>query len=177
MGNGEWGIANSDFESGIRSLESGGRKSKDRACDQSFVSPLPSRERGQTSGSMKKQDFAKHLRKRMTEAESILWYHLRAHRLDGQKFRRQQVIGDYVVDFVHFGTRLIVEADGGQHLESARDHQRDAWLSSQGFVVLRFWNDDILLRTDGVLEAIWQALRDAPSPPTPLPRGERGGRQ
>lgn len=111
----------------------------------------------------------------MTDAEHRLWKHLRAHRLDGQKFRRQQPIGLYIVDFVHFGARVIVEADGGQHVQSSHDTTRDAWLIQQGFRVLRFWNDDILLRTDAVLESIWKALREgAPSPPTPLPQGERG---
>jgi len=110
----------------------------------------------------------------MTDAETLLWRHLRNHRLDGRKFRRQQPIGPYIVDFVHFGARLIVEADGGQHLQSVHDLQRDAWLRSQGFNILRFWNDDILLRSDAVLEMIWQALRASPSPPAPLPRGERG---
>ncbi|QIL43852.1 endonuclease domain-containing protein [Acidovorax sp. HDW3] len=124
---------------------------------------------------MHQRDFAKTLRQTMTDAEQRLWKHLRAHRLDGQKFRRQHPIGPYVVDFVHFGARLIVEADGGQHGESLHDQARDAWLRSQGFAVLRFWNNDILLHTDGVLESIWAALRAAdPSPPAPLPQGERG---
>ena len=112
----------------------------------------------------------------MTDAETLLWRHLRGHRLDGQKFRRQQPIGNYIVDFVHMGARLIVEADGGQHLQSPQDQERDAWLRSEGFQILRFWNDDILLRSDAVLEAIWQALRAFPSPPAPLPQGERGAK-
>ena len=112
------------------------------------------------------------------DAEHRLWKHLRAHRLDGEKFRRQQPIGAYIVDFVHFGARVIVEADGGQHVQSPHDAARDAWLMRQGFRVLRFWNDDILLHTDAVLESIWKTLRErAPSPPTPLPQGERGDRQ
>ena len=123
---------------------------------------------------MHQRDFSKALRQNMTDAEQRLWKHLRAHRLDGQKFRRQQPIGPYVVDFVHFGVRLIVEADGGQHADAPHDKVRDAWLQAQGFQVLRFWNDDILLRTEAVLESIWAAVRGAPSPPTPPPRGERG---
>ena len=89
--------------------------------------------------------FAKHLRKNMTEAEHRLWYHLRAYRLNGIRFRRQQPIGTYVVDFVHFGSKVIVEADGGQHAGSEHDARRDAWLEAQGYKVLRFWNDDILV--------------------------------
>ncbi|WP_200932404.1 endonuclease domain-containing protein [Pseudorhodoferax sp. Leaf267] len=87
---------------------------------------------------MHQRDFTKTLRQNMTEAEQRLWYHLRAHRMAGQKFRRQQPIGPYTVDFVHFGARLIVEADGGQHADSPRDAVRDAWLRSQGFEVLHF---------------------------------------
>jgi very-short-patch-repair endonuclease len=115
--------------------------------------------------------FAKHLRQNMTEAERLLWHHLRAHRLCGQKFRRQQPIGPYVVDFVHFGARLIIEADGGQHNGSASDATRDAWLKSQGFTVLRFWNNEILLNIEAVLEAIVDALGTL-SPNPPPPRGE-----
>ena len=125
---------------------------------------------------MDQRTFAKHLRRKMTDAEHVLWRHLRAHRFDGQKFRRQQPIGPYAVDFVHVGARLIVEADGGQHAVSPKDAVRDAWLKDQGFQVLRFWNHDILQRTEAVLEAIWNALREAPLSPDPSPaRGE--GRQ
>mgnify|MGYP002139383133 CR=1 FL=1 len=80
---------------------------------------------------MESRTFAKQLRRTMTDAEHRLWKHLRAHRLDGQKFRRQQPIGPYVVDFVHFGVRLIVEADGGQHADAPHDKVRDAWLQAQ----------------------------------------------
>ncbi|NCT71744.1 MAG: endonuclease domain-containing protein [Xanthomonadaceae bacterium] len=127
---------------------------------------------------MESRTFAKQLRRNMTDAERRLWKYLRAHRLDGQKFRRQQPIGPCIVDFVHFGARVVVEADGGQHVQSPHDAARDAWLMRQGFRVLRFWNDDILLHTDAVLESIWKALREgAPSPPTPLQQGERGETQ
>ena len=103
---------------------------------------------------MDQRQFTKSLRQNMTDAEQLLWRHLRAHRMDGQKFRRQQPLGPYIVDFVHFGLRLIVEADGGQHVDSEHDATRDAWLRSQGFTLLRFWNNDILQRTDVVLGAI-----------------------
>ena len=123
---------------------------------------------------MDQKHFAKHLRRNMTDAEKLLWRHLRGHRLAGQKFRRQQPLGPYVVDFVHFGVRLIVEADGGQHNASEHDAQRDTWLKAQGFRVLRFWNNEILLNTDEVLAVIFEAVGGSPSPPAPLPRGERG---
>lgn len=124
---------------------------------------------------MEQRQFAKSLRQNMTQAEHVLWRYLRAHRLDGQKFRRQQPIGAYVVDFVHFGARLIVEADGGQHNECVKDQTRDTWLQEQGFTVLRFWNDDVLKNTEAVLEMIWRVVADAcPLSPTPLPQGERG---
>ncbi|QBQ99945.1 endonuclease domain-containing protein [Paraburkholderia pallida] len=118
--------------------------------------------------------FARFLRKNMTDAEHLLWRHLRAHRLCGQKFRRQQPIGPYIVDFVHFGARLVIEADGGQHNGSADDAARDAWLQSRGFTVLRFWNDEILQNIEAVLEVIvGEVAKGAapPSPPAPLPPG------
>jgi very-short-patch-repair endonuclease len=123
---------------------------------------------------MDQTPFAKALRKNMTDAEQLLWHHLRAHRTCDQKFRRQQPIGPYIVDFVHFGARLVIEADGGQHNGSANDAVRDAWLRGQGFTVLRFWNHEILQNIEAVLEAILKELvKGAPSP-LPLSRKGRG---
>ena len=123
---------------------------------------------------MDQRKFARTLRRNMTDAEQRLWYHLRAHRFDGEKFRRQQPIGGYVVDFVHFGGRVIVEADGSQHGDE-RDQRRDAWLNAQGFTVLRFWNNDILRDTDAVLASIWAALKETrPVSPDPSPVREEG---
>nr|WP_295441605.1 endonuclease domain-containing protein [uncultured Thiodictyon sp.] len=122
---------------------------------------------------MDQRGFAKALRQNMTDAEQLLWRNLRAHRLDGQKFRRQQPIGPYVVDFVHFGARLIVEADGGQHNGSDSDSARDVWLREQGFKVIRFWNSDILSNPDGVLSSILEALQPS-SPPLPRPLSREG---
>ena len=116
-------------------------------------------------------DRAKHMRANPTEAERRLWSLLRGKRLAGYKFKRQQAIGSYIVDFVNFARRLIVEADGSQHAGSAYDIKRDAWLKAQGFNVLRLWNNDILAETAVAEEAIWHALQ-APLPV--LPRlGER----
>ena len=124
---------------------------------------------------MNQQRFAKTLRKTMTDAEQLLWRHLRAHRLYGQKFRRQQPLGPYIVDFVHFGARLIVEADGGQHNGSDCDPVRDAWLEQQGFRVMRFWNNDILRNPEGVLATTLPApAQPAPPLPQPLSREGRG---
>ena len=111
----------------------------------------------------------------MTDAERLLWKHLRAHRLNGQKLRRQQPIGPYIVDFVHFGADLIIECDGGQHSESADDRQRDDWLKQQCFKVLRFWNHEILNQTEAVLTEIHTALT-LPSPLAGEGPGERGTR-
>ena len=93
--------------------------------------------------------FAKRMRHTSTEAETRLSWHLRAARFRGLKFRRQQPIGDYIVDFICFERKLIVEVDGSQHLDAIeRDDARTAWLESLGFTVLRFWNDEVL-RDDG----------------------------
>ncbi|MBE5316586.1 MAG: endonuclease domain-containing protein [Xanthomonadales bacterium] len=124
---------------------------------------------------MESRDFAKSLRRNLTDAEHVLWRRLRAYRLCGQKFRRQHPIGPYVVDFVHLGAKLVVEADGGQHLESASDSERDAWLADRGYRVMRFWNHQILREPEAVLEQILSALQvSSPSPPAPPPPGGRG---
>ena len=136
--------------------------------------PLPSRERGWGEGGrVDQRQFAKTLRHDMTDAEQQLWRQLRAHRLYGQKFRRQQPIGPYVVDFVHFGARLIVEADGGQHDGRDKDAVRDRWLAQQGFKIMRFWNNDILRNPAGVLATILAAL-ESPAPPLPRPLSREG---
>jgi very-short-patch-repair endonuclease len=122
---------------------------------------------------MEQREFAKHLRRNMTESEHTLWQYLRAHRLNGEKFRRQHPLGPYVVDFVHLGARLIVEADGGQHNEAPRDEKRDTWLRAQGFTVLRFWNNEIMSNLDGVLVTVMAAMPELPLSPSPSPaRGE-----
>ncbi|MHA3839948.1 endonuclease domain-containing protein [Sphingomonas aestuarii] len=115
------------------------------------------------------------MRKAPTEAERALWHILRAKRLAGWKWKRQQKLGEYIPDFVCFGARLIVEADGSQHANSDYDAARDAWLKSQGFRLLRFWNNDILSNPEGVAMAILAALESdgvgiEPTPPHPSPR-------
>ena len=110
---------------------------------------------------------ARRLRRRSTGAERALWARLRDQRLRGVKFRRQAPIGAYIVDFATHEARLIVELDGGQHLEQREyDERRTRWLESQGYRVLRFWNGDALTRTDSVVEAILLALGDVDDAPT-----------
>ncbi len=110
------------------------------------------------------------LRKRQTPSEGARWQHLRAHRLVGTKWKRQQPIGPYIVDFVCHECRIVVEADGGQHNGSQSDAERDRWLAAKGFTVLRFWNNEIQQNLDGVLERI---LAGVTLSPTPLPSRER----
>jgi very-short-patch-repair endonuclease len=98
---------------------------------------------------------ARSLRKKQTRAEHFLWRNLRARQLDGAKFRRQVPVGNYIVDFVSFEKKIIIELDGGQHAETtARDAARDAWLQGRGYRVLRFWDNEIFQNTEGVLEVI-----------------------
>ena len=106
------------------------------------------------------------LRKDMTSAEQKLWSHLRAKQME-VKFRRQVPIGTYIVDFVSFDARLIVEVDGGQHMGSEADRTRDEWFRTQGFEVLRFWNHQVLKDTEAVLIAIRRTLaKDGDFTPT-----------
>jgi very-short-patch-repair endonuclease len=120
------------------------------------------------------RDRARELRKAQTPAEHDLWQQLRAKRFSGFKFRRQQVIGNYIVDFVCFDQKLVIELDGSQHAEAKeRDESRDRWLSEQGFRVLRFWNNEWMAQAESVLETIWSALHKQPPLPNPSPtRGE-----
>ncbi len=111
------------------------------------------------------------MRREPTDAEAKLWSIVRAKRLAGWKFKRQEQIGDYIADFVCFDARLIVEADGSQHAESDDDERRDTYLTRQGFRVLRFWNDDILTNPDGVATALLAALETPLPNPSPA-RGE-----
>ena len=114
-------------------------------------------------------EIARALRKRLTSQEVKLWMKLRELKALGVNFRRQAPIGPYIVDFVCFRCRLVIEADGGQHglHEGAKaDDTRDAFLVSQGFRVLRFWNSDVNANLAGVMESILNAL-DEPPPDRP----------
>ncbi|PKN10504.1 MAG: hypothetical protein CVU70_02760, partial [Deltaproteobacteria bacterium HGW-Deltaproteobacteria-5] len=109
--------------------------------------------------------MAKDLRVHSTDAERLLWKYLRSRQLSDTKFRRQQPIGNFIVDFVSFDKKLIIELDGSQHTESQEsDDRRDQWLTAQGFKVLRFWNDEIFGNIEGVLESIMEHLSPSPCP-------------
>src|SRR5262249_21166673 len=104
-------------------------------------------------------NFARQLRRSQTDAERVLWFRLRDRRLAGLKFKRQVPIGRFVVDFVCKDARLIIELDGGQHDENkVRDANRTEILEAMGYLVLRFWNNDVLRNTDGVLEEILRTI-------------------
>src|SRR6185503_2824320 len=101
--------------------------------------------------------IARMLRRDQTDVEECLWSHLRARRLEGEKFVRQLQIDAYVADFACRTARLAIELDGGQH-DPTRDAARTAIIEKYGYRVLRFWDNDVLANTDGVLEAIRQDL-------------------
>jgi len=101
--------------------------------------------------------LSRNLRKNQTEAENLLWRHLRGKQLEGLRFRRQHPIGRYIADFVCLDKRLVLELDGGQHgmdQEKIKDDVREQWLKKEGYRVLRFWNNDVLANLEGVMETI-----------------------
>jgi very-short-patch-repair endonuclease len=116
---------------------------------------------------------ARTMRLSPTEAERKLWWHLR-HRLSvsATHFRRQVRLGPYIVDFASHGLRIVIELDGGQHaVQSKRDATRSKFLESEGYRVIRFWNNEVLTNIDGVLEMIQSAILATPTP-TPPHKGE-----
>jgi very-short-patch-repair endonuclease len=117
---------------------------------------------------------AKHIRRTMTRAETLLWRHLKAHRLAALGFRRQSPMGSYIADFVSHSCKLVVEVDGESHDFESRlrhDSRRDDWFASRGDRALRFTNDDVTKNLEGVVVAIGQAAEQAPPPPTHPPKG------
>ena len=119
---------------------------------------------------------ARRLRRDATDAERRLWTVLRDRRLAGYRFRRQHPVGTFILDFACTRHRLAVEADGSQHANNPRDDRRTLLLEKQGWRVLRFWNNGILLNTEGVVQTILRALTDPPTltrpqaPPATLSR-------
>jgi very-short-patch-repair endonuclease len=126
--------------------------------------------KGQINQNILRPKLQRRLRNAPTDAEHKLWRMLRGRQLEGCKFRRQHPFADFILDFACLERRIVVELDGGQRSESVRDDaERTRILESAGFSVLRFWNNDALANTTGVLEAIRQSLeaRATPSPPNP----------
>ena len=129
---------------GHHSLASKGKREKE------FLPPNAGE--GQDGGNIQK---ARELRKRLTDAEKKLWRHLRLRQIEGCKFRRQQPIGKYIVDFVCFEKKLIIELDGGHHVsQRSYDSNRTDWLEPQGYKVIRFWNNEVLGEIGVVLDVI-----------------------
>jgi very-short-patch-repair endonuclease len=100
----------------------------------------------------------------MTDAERKLWFALKDRRFAAFKFRRQVPVGPYIADFLSFELRLVIEVDGGQHTESARDVERDNWLAQNEFRVVRFWNNDVLRNLEGVLTRLAEEFDRTPHP-------------
>jgi very-short-patch-repair endonuclease len=128
-----------------------------------------------------KRKTAKTLRANTTATEDILWRHLRRLEPTGSHFGRQVPIGPYVADFACLKERLIIEVDGSQHgndIDRRRDEVRTRWLNSEGYRVIRFWNNEVMSKTEAVLEAVYNAI--AVTPPRlpmagdPPPQGEGG---
>jgi very-short-patch-repair endonuclease len=115
---------------------------------------------------------ARSLRARMTDAEARLWFALRDRRFANFKFRRQVPVGPFIADFVCYDARAVIEVDGGQHSESSMDVRRDRWLAANDFVVLRFWNNDVLSNLEGVLMSILGALCARTPHPARASRGQ-----
>ncbi|KAA5805014.1 endonuclease domain-containing protein [Alkalicaulis satelles] len=121
-------------------------------------------------GEARSRPFARQLRQRLTNAETILWSRLKSGRLNGWRFRRQHPIGPYVADFACVPARLTIEVDGETHwraAEIAHDRRRSAFIRARGFHELRVWNNDVYDNLDGVLDAITAAL--PPSVPEQAP--------
>jgi len=115
---------------------------------------------------------ARRLRRQQTDAESKLWARLRARQLCGAKFRRQHAIGPFIADFCTVERGLVIELDGGQHATQAQaDQRRSAYLERSGYRVLRFWDNEVLMNMEAVLQRIFQALNDPH--PCPLPKRAR----
>ena len=121
-------------------------------------------------------DRVRDMRRFSTDVEKLLWSALRGRQLGKAKFRRQVWLGAFIVDFYCAEAKLIIEADGGQHVQSEEDARRTAWLAKEGIRVIRFWNNDVIDNLPGVLERIVDALTLPPlcerrAPPSPL-KGE-----
>jgi very-short-patch-repair endonuclease len=125
---------------------------------------------GQTNKAILRNGLQRKLRHNLTDAERRLWNVLRGRQMAGLKFRRQHPFEDYVLDFVCLEEKVVVELDGGQHQESiTEDEVRTNVLENAGYIVLRFWNHEVLQRPGAVAERIWQEVSRKKDPSSPLP--------
>ena len=125
---------------------------------------------GQTKKRIVSNKLQRTLRNEMTDAEKALWRVLRCQQVSGLKFRRQHPFGNYILDFVCLDKKLVIEVDGGQHGERAKeDGIRTQDLSTAGFRVLRFWNNEVLQEIEAVKERIWRAVQEEQTHPLPKP--------
>ncbi|VAW18546.1 hypothetical protein MNBD_ALPHA12-2231 [hydrothermal vent metagenome] len=115
-------------------------------------------EGGFKAKALRLKGFSRSMRQKPTEAEKLLWRLLRNRRFANHKFRRQVALGPFIVDFLCYKAKLVVELDGSQHADCTKDVARDAWLQNHGFRVLRLWNNDLMLRQKSSLDAVWHAL-------------------
>ncbi|MGH6767827.1 MAG: endonuclease domain-containing protein, partial [Xanthobacteraceae bacterium] len=127
--------------------------------------PSPARGEGTEPGARESKKSvpvlrARSLRAHMTDAEAKLWFALRDRRFTNFKFRRQVPVGPFIADFICYKVRVVVEVDGGQHSESKSDEQRDRWFSANDFLVLRFWNNEVLRNLEGVLTSLLETLHN-----------------
>jgi very-short-patch-repair endonuclease len=123
---------------------------------------------GQTNENIRSEKRQRALRNNSTDAEIKLWQYLRRRQVKGCKFRRQHPFGDFVLDFVCLKQKIVIELDGGQHLEAvAYDNKRTRFLEQAGYVVLRFWNNEVFENIEGVMAVILRTVdeRATPSPP------------
>ena len=176
----------SDGEVGERSEPGGGAVGRNGTAPpstslRSATSPAEKREvtkSRRVKRTVLAQKLARNLRKQPTDAEKRLWYFLHKKQLEGLRFKRQEPIGKYVADFVCPALRLVIEVDGGQHgIEIEKDAARTAWLESQGYSVIRFWNNEVMENIEGVLGSIREeaaVLRAAPLYTSPSAEGEVG---
>ncbi len=141
-----------------------------------FPSPLVGEGQGGGYTASMSTGQARALRQNRTDAEKRLWEKLRRKRIDGYRFRQQAPIGKYIVDFVCFEAKLVIELDGGQHaIRADQDADRTDWLASQGFRVLRFWNNEVFENIEGVEEVVRAALHSGVAArPLPNPPPSRG---
>jgi very-short-patch-repair endonuclease len=120
-------------------------------------------------------EFAKHMRREMTEPEKRLWYQLRAKRFEGTKFRKQKIVGSYIIDFSSNEPKLAIEIDGNTHADRQEyDAIRTEYLEQQGYKVIRFSNRDVMENLEEILETLAAVIAEMRPPlPTLSPEGER----